>query len=150
MADQELVNKLKGWKENPPNPEDVDEKFGVEFLTTLFTLFQQLSLEDEDLKDEVEDNDLTMQFIMKSDVKDSKFWISTSDEKISFGLGEGSDVTVTMIASAENMFKILSGNMESTSAYISGDLTIEGSLQDAMAFGEIASIAAELIEEAIS
>ncbi|MFX1274734.1 MAG: SCP2 sterol-binding domain-containing protein [Promethearchaeota archaeon] len=147
MVDQNLIDKLKGWRDNRPDPDSVDEAFGLEFLTTLFTIFKQLSEEDEDLKEEVEDADICMQFIMTWEGKEFKFWISARDEKIDFGAGEGPDVTVTMIADAEKMFNILSGEVDSTQAYMAGDLKIEGNLQDAMAFGEIAGIAAELIEE---
>ncbi len=147
MVNKELIDKLKNWQANPPNPDEVDESFGLEFLTTLFTLFKELSEEDEDLKDEVEDADICMQFIMTNESQEFKFWISAREGKIDFGQGDGPDVTVTMKASAEIMFGILSGQEDATSAYMSGDLMIEGNLQDAMAFGEISSIAAELIQE---
>jgi len=149
MVDQGLIDKLKGWREDPPDEDSIDEKFGEDFITTLFSIFKQLSEEDEDLKDEVEDAELCMQFIMTWEGKDFKFWISVRDGKMDFGVGEGPDVTVTLKAAADKMFSMLSGEAESTALYMSGDLTIEGNLQDAMAFGEISSIAADLIEELI-
>ncbi|MFX1274735.1 MAG: SCP2 sterol-binding domain-containing protein [Promethearchaeota archaeon] len=147
MVNQNLIDKLKGWRENPPDRESVDEKFGEEFLNTLFSIFKQLSEEDEDLKEAVEDANICMQFVMIWESKEFKFWISAREGKIDFGVGEGLDVTVTMKATAEKMFTILTGEAEATSAYMSGELTIEGNLQDAMAFGEISSVAADLIEE---
>ncbi len=149
MVDQALIDKLKGWQENPPAPEDVDEKFGEEFLTTLFTIFKEFSEEDEDMKEEVEDSDICLQFTMTNEGQDFKFWISARG-KIDFGIGDGPDVTVSMTASAENMFQMLSGQGDATAMYMSGDLTIEGNLQDAMAFGEISSMAAEAIEDLMS
>ena len=146
MVDQALIDKLKGWRDNPPNPEDVDEKFGEEFLTTLFTIFKQVSEEDEDMKEEVEDADICMQFNMENEGQVFKFWISARGA-IDFGIGDGPDVSVSMTASAENMFKMLSGEGDATAMYMSGDLTIEGNLQDAMAFGEIASLATEAIQD---
>ena len=104
---------------------------------------------DEDLKEEVEDAELCMQFVMTWEGKDFKFWISARDGKMEFGAGEGPDVSVTLKATAPTMFSMLSGEADSTSLYMSGDLTIEGNLQDAMAFGEISNIAADLIEELI-
>lgn len=147
MVNQALIDKLKGWQANPPSPDTVDEKFAEEFLTTLFTIFQELSQEDEDLKEEVEDSDICMQFNMDNEGNIFKFWISARDGKIDFGVGDGPDVSVSMTASAENMFQILSGQSDATAMYMSGDLTIEGNLQDAMAFGEISSLAAELMED---
>ena len=147
MVNQDLVNKLKGWAENPPTPENVDANFGVEYFTTLFSIFKELSLEDEDLREEVEDADFCMQYVMTNEGQEFKFWIACRDEKLDFGMGEGTDVSVTMTASAENIFAMFSGQADSTALYMSGDLTIDGNLQDAMAFGEIASIAAELLED---
>ena len=149
MVDQNLIDKLKGWRENPPDEDSIDEKFGEEFINTLFGIFKQLAEEDDDLKEEVEDAELCMQFVMTWEDKDFKFWISAREGKMDFGAGEGPDVTVTLKAAADKMFSMLSGEAESTALYMSGDLTIEGNLQDAMAFGEISSLAAELIEELI-
>ncbi|MFX1489363.1 MAG: SCP2 sterol-binding domain-containing protein [Promethearchaeota archaeon] len=42
---------------------------------------------------------------------------------------------------------ITSGEVDGTSAYMSGDLVIEGNLQDAIAYGEIQGLAMELGEE---
>ena len=149
MVDQNLIDKLKGWRENPPDEDSIDEKFGEEFINTLFGIFKQLSEEDDDLKEEVEDAELCMQFVMTWEGKDFKFWISARDGKMDFGAGEGTDVTVTLKAAAETMFSMLSGEADSTALYMSGDLTIEGNLQDAMGFAEISNLAAELIEELI-
>ena len=149
MVNQELINKLKAWQEDPPTAETADEKFGIEFLTTLFTLFKELSEEDDDLKEEVEDSDICLQFIMMYKDQEFKFWISARDGKIDFGIGAGPEVTVTMKAESENMFKLLSGQGDGTSMYMAGDLSIEGNLQDAMSFNGIASIAADLIREAM-
>jgi len=147
MVDQNLVDKLKGWRDNPPDESSIDEKFAEDYLNTLFTLIKQLSEEDEDLKDELEDAELTMQFVMTWEGDEFKFWISARDGKMDFGVGEGSDVTVTLKAAADTMFSMLTGQADSTALYMSGELTIEGNLQDAMAFGEISNLATELIEE---
>ncbi len=147
MVNQELINKLKGWSEHPPDPETVDDSFGEEFLTTLFTIFKELSVEDDDLKDEIEDAELCMQYVASDEGLEFKFWISCRDEKLDFGIGDGTDVTVTLTASAENILGMFSGEVDSTALYMSGDLTIDGNLQDAMAFGEIASLAGDLIED---
>jgi hypothetical protein len=45
------------------------------------------------------------------------------------------------------MTGILSQEIDPTSAYMGGDLQIEGNLQDAVAFGEISELARDYIEE---
>jgi rRNA-processing protein FCF1 len=90
MVDQALIEKLKKLRESP---QTADKK---EAIQTLFEVFKQASKEDKDLKEEVEDSDLCMQFkILDSD---EAFWISARDGGISYGEGEGSEVTVTMSA----------------------------------------------------
>ena len=139
MVDKALIEKLKKLRDSP---EKADKK---EAVATLFEVFKQAAKEDEDLKEEVEDADLCMQF--KITDSDDAFWISARNGEINYGEGEGTDVTVTMTATQETMTGILSREVDATSAYMGGDLTIEGSLQDAMAFGEIAELAGEYLEE---
>jgi putative sterol carrier protein len=139
MVDEALIEKLKKLRESA---DAADKK---EAVATLFEVFKQAAQEDEDLKEEVEDADLCMQFRI-SDSGDA-FWISARDGEINFGEGDGPDVTVTMSATQETMTGILSREVDATSAYMGGDLQIEGSLQDAMAFGEIAELAAEFLED---
>jgi len=139
MVDEALIEKLKKLR---ASTDTADKK---EAVSTLFEVFKQAAQEDEDLKEEVEDADLCMQFKI-TDSGDA-FWIAARDGEISYGEGEGPDVTVTMAATQEVMTGILSREVDATSAYMGGDLQIEGSLQDAMAFGEIAELAAEFLEE---
>ncbi|MBN1802046.1 MAG: SCP2 sterol-binding domain-containing protein [Candidatus Lokiarchaeota archaeon] len=147
MVDQDLIAKLKVWRQNPLKPESINREVARDFISTVFTVFKQLSEEDEDLQELAEDTSLCMQIVLKFKDGDMKFWISAPSNKFEFGEGEGSDVTVTMSAMAEKMVLILSGELEATSAYMSGDLSIDGNLQDAMTFGEMSSISADLIDE---
>jgi len=139
MVDQALIEKLKKLR---ASPDAADKR---EAIQTLFEVFKQASKEDEDLKEEVEESNLCMQF--KITDSDNAFWISARDGEINYGEGEGPDVTVTMSATQETMTGILSQEIDATSAYMGGDLQIDGSLQDAMAFAEIADLAREFIEE---
>ena len=139
MVDEKLIEELKAIREAGPENAPPDAIFKI------FEVFKQLAAEDEDLKEEVEDADLCMQFVITD--RDNKFWIAARDGVISYGDGDGPDVSVTMKAAFETMSGILSQEVDATSAYMSGDLVIEGNLQDAMAFGEIASLAGEIMED---
>ena len=139
MVDKELIEKLKKMRDSGgagANKEDVLE---------LFKIFSQLAEEDEELKEEVEESDLCLMFVMTDE--DFKFWIEARNGKISYGEGDGPDVSVTISATREILSGMLSREIDATSAYMAGDLTIDGNLQDAMAFSEIAEIAGELIED---
>ena len=52
-----------------------------------------------------------------------------------------------MSANWETMSGLMSGEVDGTSAYMSGDLKIEGNLQDTMAYGEYLQFAAETLQE---
>jgi putative sterol carrier protein len=137
MVDQALIDELKKMREGGESKK--------EDVLKIFEIFKQVSLEDEDLKEEVEDSEIAMQFIMTDE--DYKFWLIAKGT-ISYGEGDvPEDATVTFSANAETIKGMFSGSVDATAAYMSGDLVIEGNLQDAMAFGEISSLAMEALED---
>ena len=139
MVDEKLLEELKAIREAGAENAPPDTIFKI------FEVFKQLAEEDEDLKEEVEDADLCMQFVITD--RDTKFWIAARDGAISYGEGDGPDVSVTLKAAYSIMSGMLSQEVDATSAYMAGDLTIEGNLQDAMQFGEIAGLAGEIMED---
>ncbi|MFX0075835.1 MAG: SCP2 sterol-binding domain-containing protein [Candidatus Hermodarchaeota archaeon] len=134
MVDQNLVNELKGIREKGASqPSDA---------LKLFEFVKQLADENEDLREELEDIDTTVVQLVVSDI-DYKYWVKMGDGTVDYGEGEGDDPSVTLSATAATWAGLSSGELDSTSAYMSGDLVIDGNLQDAIAFGEIQSIAME-------
>ncbi|MHA1803614.1 MAG: SCP2 sterol-binding domain-containing protein [Promethearchaeota archaeon] len=138
MVDENLLNDLKKMREEGPSgPSDV---------LKLFELAKQLSQESEDMKEELEDMDeMTVQFIM-NDV-DYKWWVKLGEGKFEYGEGEASEPSVTLSTTQENWANMFGGEADATSLYMSGDLLIEGNLQDAIAFGEILSMIQDEFEE---
>jgi len=141
MVDKKLIEEIKeirsaGAENAPPDT-----------IFKIFEMFKQLGAEDEELKELIEDSDLCMQFVITD--KDYKYWIAARDGVISYGEGDGPDVTVTMEATFHTMSAILSQEMDATSAYMGGDLVIDGSLQHAMEFSEIGSLAGDIIRDMI-
>jgi putative sterol carrier protein len=134
MVDQNLINELKEMrKKGASQPSDA---------LKMFEFVKQLAEENEDLKEELEDIDTTVVQLVISDI-DYKYWVKMGDGTVDYGEGEGDDPSVTLSATGAIWTGLSSGELESTSAYMSGDLIIEGNLQDAIAFGEIQSIAME-------
>lgn len=137
MVDQALIDEIKAMRAAGGG-----EKEGI---LKIFEMFKQLAEEDEDLKEEIEDAEVAMQFTITD--LDYKFWLVA---KGSIAYGEGDcpeDPTVSFTANGETITGMFSGQVDATAAYMSGDLVIEGNLQDAMAFGEISSLAMEAAEE---
>lgn len=137
MVDQGLIDEIKAMRSAGGGKK--------EDILKIFEMFKQLSEEDEDLKEEVEDSEIAMQFTITD--MDYKFWLVVKGA-ISYGEGDcPDDVTVSFSANGETITGMFSGKVDATAAYMSGDLVIEGNLQDAMAFGEISSLAMEAAEE---
>ena len=134
MVDQNLVNELKEIREKGASQPSGALK--------VFEFVKQLAEENEDVKEELEDIDTTVVQLVMTDV-DYKYWVKMGDGTVEYGEGEGEDPSVTLSATGAIWAGLSSGEIDSTSAYMAGDLVIDGNLQDAIAFGEIQSIAME-------
>jgi putative sterol carrier protein len=138
MVDQALLDEVKAIQKNgAKEPGDAIK---------MFKLAQALAKESEDMKDEIEDMDEIKVGLVVSD-KDFKFSVIMGAGKFEINEGEISDASVTLSTSMENWSGMLSGEVDATSLYMGGDLTIDGNLQDAIAFGEVLSIMQEELED---
>ncbi len=106
---------------------------------------KQVSKENEDLKEELEDMDIVVQMIISD--KDAKFWLKAQNGDLDYGEGDVESPSFTFTASYEVGGGMLTGEVDATSAYMAGDITVEGNLQDAMAFQEILELAMEAFED---
>ncbi|MFX0043947.1 MAG: SCP2 sterol-binding domain-containing protein [Candidatus Hodarchaeota archaeon] len=135
MVDENLIKELKELREGGGRqPSDA---------LKLYEFIKQLAEENEELKEELEDIDLMTVQLVVTDI-DYKYWLKIGEGKLDYGEGEAEDPSVTMSATTATWAGMGSGEIDGTSAYMSGDLVIEGNLQDAIAFGEITSLAREL------
>ena len=138
MVDEALAKEVKKLRDDGmSDPKDI---------LKIFELMKQASAEIDDLKEELEDID---QFIGQMVIEDKgfKWWVKIGDKEFDYGEGEGADPSFTMTANWETMSGLMSGEVDGTSAYMSGDLKIEGNLQDTMAYGEYLAFAAETLQE---
>ena len=135
MVDANLIKELKEMREKGPGaPADA---------LKMYEFMKQLATENEELKEELEDIDT---IIVQQEVTDINFvyWIKFGEGAVDYAEGASDDATVTMKAAQATWSGLSSGEIDSTSAYMSGDLVIEGNLQDAIAYGEILGLAMEL------
>jgi len=138
MVDENLVKELKEMRsKGPAQPSDA---------LKMYEFIKQLAAENEELKEELEDMDKMIVQMEVTDV-DFKYWVSFGEGKVDYGEGVSDDATVTMKATQATWTGLSSQEIDSTSAYMSGDLVIEGNLQDAIAYGETLGLAMELGEE---
>ena len=135
MVDENLIKELKELREKGGRqPSDA---------LKLYEFVKQLAEENEELKEELEDIDTMVVQLVVTDA-DYKYWVKIGEGNLDYGEGEGEDPGVTMSATGATWAGLSSGELESTSAYMSGDLVIEGNLQDAIAYGEVLGLAQEL------
>ena len=139
MVDKALLKEIKGKIEAGAAASDVNDTLKV------YELFKQVAEENDDLKEELEDMDITIQMNV-TDV-DAKFWLKAKEGTLEFGAGTVDNPSFTFSATKEVAAGMIFGEVDATSAYMAGDITVEGNLQDAMAFQEIIELALEALED---
>ena len=139
MVDEALLKEMKEKFDAGAAAADV-----MDTIKT-FEMFKQIAEENEDLKEELEDMDITIQMIITD--ADKKFWLKAREGTMEFGEGDVDNPSFTFSATKEVGAGMLFGEVDATSAYMAGDITVEGNLQDAMAFQEIIELALEAYED---
>jgi len=141
MVDEQLLKDLKAAQEKGASAASTDDMMRV------FEFIKQVSTENEDLKEELEDMDIAIQMIVTD--ADKKHWLTVKEGNLDFGEGDVDNPSFTMSSTLEVGAGILMGEVDATSAYMAGDITVEGNLQDAMAFQEIIELALEAYEDLV-
>ncbi len=139
MVDDALVKELKGLMEAGADAADPAA------ILKMMEFFKQISKESEDLAEELEDMDITVQMVL-TDV-DKKYWIKATSGDLTYGEGAVESPSFTFSATKNVGAGMMFGEVDATSAYMAGDITVEGNLQDAMAFQEIIELAMEALED---
>ncbi len=134
MVDKNLVRDLKKKMDagvEAAKPEDTLQ---------IFEFVRQLSLENEDLKDEMEGKDITMQ--VKITDTGAKYWVRGVNGKVEFGEGTAPvPPNFTWIAPFKGATEVVFGKTSAQSAFMNGTVKILGKLRDAMEFQNIIDIA---------
>lgn len=133
MADKEaLMNKIE------------DGDFSIADLPEFLEVFQEICNESEDVEEEIEDWDRKFQITL-SDA--DNFWFKLEDGKFSYAMGEIDEPDVTLEMNGETAAGVFTGEIDATSAYMSGDLKIIGPLPDAVKFRTLTEIVREEMED---
>lgn len=140
MVDMNLALEVKEMTEKGTLKDDPKN------ILKLMELMKQVSVEDEDLKEELEDMDTIIGQMVITD-KDFKYWFKSGEGDFDYAEGENDDPSFTMKANWETMAGMMSGEVDGTAAYMAGDLVIEGNLQDVMGYGEVMRLAVEAMQK---
>ena len=93
MVDEALINEVKEKLDAGAAATDIS------FALKMYELFKQIAMENEDLKEELEDMDITVQMIV-TDV-DTKAWMKAHDGILEYGEGETDNPSFTFSANKE-------------------------------------------------
>ena len=124
MVDESLLKKMKAAQDAGAASASADD------MLMVFDFIKQISTENEDLKEELEDMDIAIQMIITD--ADKKNWLTVKEGALDFGEGDVENPSFTMSSTLEVGAGILMGEVDATSAYMAGDITVEGNLQDAI------------------
>lgn len=141
MVDESLLKDIKAAQDAGASAASAED------VMRMYEFIKQISKENEDLKEELEDMDIAISMIITDN--DKKYWLTVKEGDLDFGEGDVDNPSFTMSSTLEVGAGILMGEVDATSAYMAGDITVEGNLQDAMAFQEIVELALEAYEDLI-
>lgn len=141
MVDENLLKELNKLIDSGLDFVKIDDTLKV------FEFFKQISKENEDLSEELEDIEISIQFVIK-DIR-KLFWLAVKNNKLNYGEGNTTNPSFSLTTTARIFIGILFGEIDLTSAYMAGDIEVEGNLQDAMAFQEIIELALEAFNDII-
>jgi putative sterol carrier protein len=141
MVDEDLLMEFKEKLEVGPEAAEIDDTLKA------FKLYEQLAEVSEELREELEDMDIAVQMVITD--KDKKFWVKVQEGNMEYGEGELDNPSFTFSSNFETGAGMLFGKVDATSAYMAGDITVEGNLQDAMAFQEIIELALLAFEDEV-
>jgi len=117
MVDEGLIKEAKSKIDAGAGAADVKDSL------KMFELFKQIAEENEDLKEELEDMDIAIQMVITD--ADAKFWLKAHDGMLEYGEGEIDSPSFTFSASKEVGAGMLFGEVDATSAYMAGDITVD-------------------------
>lgn len=135
MVDEELKEKLMGKID--------DGSFGVGDLEEYMKLMTQVANESDDVKEEIEGWDRSFLFHL---IGSDNFFLTIKENALSAGKGDLDTPDVTLECSGDTAAGIFTGEIDATSAYMSGDLKITGPLPDAVKFRTIVELVREELD----
>ncbi len=121
-----------------------DGSFSVKDIPDYLGVMMDLCNKSDDIKEEVEGWDRTFQFKIGDSLK---VWLSVKDGKFANGVGDAASPDITLEMTDSVGAGIFNGDVDATSAYMSGDLKVVGPLPDAVKFRTITEMVREALDD---
>ena len=121
-----------------------NETFSINDVPDFMENAVEIANSSEDVADEIKGMKKKFQFDLGGSID---FWLKIEADKVSSGRGKIDNPDCTLIMTDENMANLISGQLDGASAYMAGELQIQGSLADATKFATILEIIHDEFEE---
>jgi putative sterol carrier protein len=121
-----------------------DNSFGPADLLEYLGVFVDVANESDDIREEADGWDRVLQFKING-IED--FYLTVSDGTFNITKGSTPNPDVTLTMGDKTAAGIFTGEVDATSAYMSGDLKVQGPLPDAVKFRTITEMVREEIED---
>lgn len=140
--DKELLRELKTKMHAGPETADPDDSLKA------FELLKQMAEDIEEIKEILSDMDIKVQIVV--DDVNKEYWLTVDSGGIKYGEGRLESPSIEIFTSMEVAIGMLYGNFDPVSAYMSGEIVIEGDLPAAIDFQDVIAIAIEYFEDMTS
>jgi len=119
-------------------------EFSISDSMDFFTVLCEIANGNDEIQDEVEGWDRNMLF----DITDGpKITLNVQGGKFQVSEGEEGTPDVTLSMNSDVAVGVLSGETDATSAYMAGDLKVQGPLPDAIKFRTLTELMREALED---
>ncbi|MBN2150258.1 MAG: SCP2 sterol-binding domain-containing protein [Candidatus Lokiarchaeota archaeon] len=121
------------------------QEFGFDELGDALQLMCELGNTEEDFQDEYEDFTKTYQFAVSDKPESDWMWLKVEKGKFSCGKGKIDQKDLTFTMTAQLAADMISGKVNSNSAFLSGQLKLEGSVKDGAKFQGMQAIMRDVL-----
>ena len=126
-------------------PKFQSKDFKFEDLGEALELMCALGNTEDDFKDEYEDFTKTYLFAVTDRPEKNWMWLKVEKGKFSFGKGKIDKKDLTFSMTAQLAADMISGKVNSNSAFLSGQLKIDGAVKDGAKFQGMQAIMRDLL-----
>ncbi|NMC07359.1 MAG: SCP2 sterol-binding domain-containing protein [Candidatus Lokiarchaeota archaeon] len=121
------------------------QQFTFAELGDALELLCALGNTEDDMKDEYEDFTKTYQFAVSDKPESEWMWLKVEKGKFSSGKGKIDKKDLTFTMTSQLAADMISGKVNSNSAFLSGQLKLEGSVKDGAKFQGMQAIMRDLL-----
>ncbi len=121
------------------------QQFGFDELGDALQLLCELGNTEDDMKDEYEDFTKSYYFKVSDKPENDHMWLSVEKGKFTCGKGKPAKIDLTFTMTAALAADMISGKVNSNSAFLSGNLKLEGSVKDGAKFQGMQAIMRDLL-----